>query len=98
MRPILPAYRQEELFEAVPDASSASVGELEDDLRDAIAKGATARASGQRDWRARLLASVREVLEETEPIPVNPEAARSTRTSKRDPQAPLPSRESVDTA
>jgi hypothetical protein len=94
VRPILPAYRQQELFDAVPDAKGVPVAELEDDLREAIARGADARAKGRRDWRAHILETMQQVLEaEPDESAASPEAPRSLRRSTRDPSRPLPSRE-----
>lgn len=97
-RPILPAYRQGELFDAIPDGAS-DLAVLEDELRDAIVQGRAAKAAGQREWRAHIIESMRKVLEaEPEyPVAASPEVPRSPRTSKRDRPAPLPSRESGGT-
>jgi site-specific DNA-methyltransferase (adenine-specific) len=83
-RPILPAFRQEELFEVVPDASD-DLATLEDDLRVAIARGREAKAAGQQEWRSRIIETMQRALE-AEPdalAPASPEGQRSPRTTTR---------------
>ncbi len=85
-RPILPEYRQGELFEAIPEGSSPLVSDLEDELREAIARGTEAKVDGQRDWRKRIVETMRQVLEAEPDSPAAPSPAepRSPRSSRRD--------------
>ena len=95
-RPILPAYRQAELFDAIPEGTN-DLALLEGELRDAIAQGRTAKAAARREWRARIIETMQRVLEEEPDYPVvvaSREGQRSPRTSRRDPTAPLRSPES----
>jgi DNA modification methylase len=64
VRPILPAYRQQELFATFSDASDIPTAQLEDDLREAIAQGAVAREQGRSDWRMQILETMKMVLDD----------------------------------
>jgi DNA modification methylase len=61
-RPLLPAYRQDELFEAVPEVSN-DVAALEDEVRELIVQVRAAKVSERREVRARLLDSIQQVLD-----------------------------------